>query len=233
MRRVALFLGSILMAALIAPPALFADKNKADNEVKKLREAEQVIRQAMSAPDKGIPRDLLSKAECVGIFPDVKKAAFIVGGEWGKGVFTCRGNDGKMGPPAFFTMGGPSVGWQFGGEEADIILLIMNSQGVEKLLQDKFNINAEASAAAGPVGRTAQAGTDLQLHAGILSWARSRGLFAGVSVEGMVVKPDKSATEDFYGKEIGAKEILVNHSVPVPAAAKSFVNTTTQAARRS
>jgi len=233
MRRVALFFSSILVAALVTPPALFADKDKASDELKKLRAAEVVVKQAVSAPDKGIPRDLLEKAECVGVFPDVKKAAFIVGGEWGSGVFTCRAKDGKMGAPAFFKMGGPSVGWQFGGQEADLVLLIMNPEGVNKLLQDKFSIGGEASAAAGPVGRTAQAGTDLQLHAQILSWSRSRGLFAGVSLEGMVIKPDKSSTADLYGKEIDAKEILVNHSVAVPGSAKSFVDTTTHAARRS
>ncbi|HET6372805.1 MAG TPA: lipid-binding SYLF domain-containing protein, partial [Candidatus Polarisedimenticolia bacterium] len=141
--------------------------------------------------------------------------------------------DGTMSAPAFFTMGGPSIGWQAGIQEADLVLLVMNPEGVNKLLQDHFTIGGEASAAAGPVGRTAQAGTDLQLHAQLLTWSRSRGLFAGVSLEGMVIKQNKSATEDFYGRPIDAKDILVNNTVQVPAAAKSFVNSTTQVARRS
>jgi len=225
-----LLIGTVLIGGLIAPPVL-ADKGSKD-ELEKLQKAEQVIKESINAPDKGIPRDLFEKAECVGVFPDVKKAAFIVGGEWGRGVFTCRQKDGAMGAPAFFTMGGPSIGWQFGGEETDLILLIMNSEGVKKLLEDHVNIGGEASAAAGPVGRTAQAGTDLQLHAQILSWSRSRGLFAGASLEGMVMKPNNSAIEDFYGKKLEPKDILVNNTVAVPEAAKSFVNTTTKAARR-
>jgi len=221
----------ILLAGVIWMPAS-ADL-KSDNETEKLQKAQQVLTASVTAPDKGIPKDLLEKAECIGVFPDVKKAAFVVGGEWGRGVFTCRQKDGTMGAPAFFTMGGPSVGWQIGAEEADLVLLMMNQEGVKKLLQDKFTIGVEGSAAAGPVGRTAQAGTDLQLHAQILSWSRSRGLFAGASLEGIVMKPNNKAAEDFYGKPLDAKSILVDQSVPVPQAAKPFVQTATQHAKRS
>ncbi|MGH9868572.1 MAG: lipid-binding SYLF domain-containing protein [Candidatus Polarisedimenticolia bacterium] len=221
----------ILLAGVIGMPAV-ADL-ESDNEKEKLQKSQQVLTASVTAPDKGIPKDLLEKAECIGVFPDVKKAAFVVGGEWGRGVFTCRQKDGTMGAPAFFTMGGPSVGWQIGAEEADLILLIMNQEGVKKLLQDKFTIGVEGSAAAGPVGRTAQAGTDLQLHAQILSWSRSRGLFAGASLEGIVMKPNNKATEDFYGKPLDAKSILVDQSVPVPQGAKSFVATANQHAKRS
>src|SRR5262245_27183580 len=133
MRRVARFFSTILVAALVTPPVVFA-KSDVKDELKKLREAEQVLKQAIAAPEKGIQRDQMAKAECIGVFPGVKKAAFIVGGEWGSGVFTCRGKDGAFGAPAFFKTGGPSVGWQFGGEEADIIMLIMNDEGVQKLL---------------------------------------------------------------------------------------------------
>jgi len=230
MRRHALLISILLIGGFIAAPLFAAGK---EEEVKKLQAAELVIKQSVSAPDKGIPRDLLEKAECVGVFPDVKKAAFIVGGEWGRGVFTCRQKDGTFGAPAFFTMGGPSVGWQFGGEETDLILLVMNQEGVKKLLQDKVNIGGEASAAAGPVGRTAQAGTDLQLHAQILSWSRSRGRFAGASLEGMVMKPNNNGTEDFYGRKLEAKSILVDQSVAAPEGAKSFLKTVNQAAKRS
>jgi lipid-binding SYLF domain-containing protein len=172
--------------------------------------------------------DLLAKAECVGVFPGVKKGAFIVGGEFGRGVFTCRQTDGTMGAPAFFTIGGPSLGWQWGGQETDLVLLIMNKDGVNHLLQDKFTIGGEASAAVGPVGRTAQAGTDAQLQAQILSWSRSRGAFVGASLEGIVVKPNVEAIEGFYGKPVSAREILVENAVSVPAAARSYVDKTTE-----
>ena len=232
MRTSAKVFSMILAAGMTIVPAAAREKGSAD-EIKKLQAAEQALRMSVAAPDKGIPKDLLQKAECIGVFPDVKKAAFVVGGEGGRGVFTCRSKDGRMSAPAFFTIGGPSIGFQAGIQEADVVLLVMNDEGVQKLLQDHVTLGGEASVAAGPVGRTAEAGTDAQLHAQILSWSRSRGLFAGVSLEGMVLKQNNKATQDFYGKAIDAKEILVNQSVPVPAAAQSFVKTTTQVAKRS
>lgn len=191
-----------------------ADMGDMEEARKLLREAGQVLDASLSAPDKGIPKDLLEKAECVGVFPGVKKGAFVVGGEFGRGVFTCRQANGRMGAPAFFAMGGPSVGWQFGGQEADIVLLIMNKDGMEHLLKDKFTIGGEASASAGPVGRTAQAGTDAQLRAQILSWSRSRGAFVGASLEGSVVRHSEKWNRKFYGKERPASEILRDSSVP-------------------
>ncbi len=199
----------------------------------KLSEAEQVLTDAINAPDNGIPKDLLAKAECVGVFPGLKKGALVVGAEFGRGVFTCRDNNGQMGAPAFFTMGGGSVGWQFGGSETDVVLLIMNKTGVDHLLEDKFAIGGEASAVAGPVGRTAQAMTDAQLHAQILSWSRARGAFVGASLEGTVIKPDKDANKQFYGKAVTARDLLVTNSMAVPGAAKSFVNTTNGFAMRA
>jgi len=228
-----MLVSTILIAGMAAAPALAVPKDKNDNEVKRLNAAEATLKAAVAAPDNGIPRELLERAECIGVFPDAKKAAFVVGGEGGKGIFTCRKSDGTMGAPAFFRMGGPSIGWQAGIQESDIVLLIMNKDGVKKLLQDQFTIGGEASAAIGPVGRTAQAATDAQLHAQILSWSRSRGLFAGVSIEGMVMKQNKDSNEDFYGKPVDAKEILVNHSVTTPVKGQSYVKTTTQVARRS
>lgn len=222
-------LATLLIAGLLTAPALADDKG----EVKRLRASSEVLRTAVNAPDKGIPKDLLSRAECIGVFPDVKKAAFVVGGEFGRGVFTCHTANGEMSPPAFFTMGGGSFGWQFGGQEADLILLVMNQGGVKHLLQDKFTVGGELSAVAGPVGRKVEVATDAQLHAQILSWSRSRGVFLGASLEGTVVKPDKKTTEQFYGRPITAKEILVDQSTEVPKAAQSFVKTTTQCARRS
>src|SRR5881628_2671049 len=227
--RVSILLMSILVAASILTPAI-ANENK---QIKKISAAEEVLRMSATAPDKGIPKELLGRAECIGVFPGLKKAAFVVGGEFGRGVFTCRQKDGAMGAPAFFTIGGGSFGWQFGGEEADLVFLIMNENGVKHLLQDKFTLGGEVSAVAGPVGRTAEAATDAQMHAEILSWSRSRGIFLGVSLEGTVIRPNKSATEEFYGKPVTAGDILVAQSVRPPEAAKPFMRTATQYSRRA
>ena len=220
---------ALVVAGVMAAPALAGETR----EEKQLREAAQVLTMSTTAPDKGIPRDLLEKAECIGVFPGVKKGAFVVGGEFGRGVFTCRKKNGTMSAPAFFTIGGPSVGLQFGGREADLVLLIMNDDGVKHLLQDQFTLGGEAAAVAGPVGRTAEAATDLQLHAQILSWSRSRGIFLGASIEGTVVSPNKDAIEAFYGKPHTARELLVEQKVRVPKAARLFVNTVGEYARRS
>jgi lipid-binding SYLF domain-containing protein len=222
-------LSSILVVIFMLAPA-FAGPEK---ETRKLKAAEQALRLSVEAPDKGIPRSLLEKAECIGVFPDLKKGAFVVGGKFGRGVVTCRRADGSMGAPAFFSIGGPSFGWQFGGEEADLVLLIMNQEGVRKLLQDHFTLGAEASAAAGPVGRTTQAATDLQMHAQILSWSRSRGIFLGASLEGTVVKANAKAAGRFYGRPVSAKEILVDQKVAVPAPARSFVAAASGYAKRT
>jgi SH3 domain-containing YSC84-like protein 1 len=228
--RMLVLLMSVLVAGLInASPASAAESS----EVKKIHEAESVLRDSATAPDKGIPRNLLERAECIGVFPGLTKAAFVVGGEFGRGVFTCRQKNGSMGAPAFFTIGGGSFGWQFGGEQADLVLLIMNENGVKRLLQDKFTLGGEASAVAGPVGRTAEAATDAQMHAEILSWSRSRGVFLGVSLEGTVIKPNKKATEEFYGKPVTANDILVAQVVPAPEAAHSFVKTANEFSKRS
>lgn len=230
MRRMRLFT-SLLLAGAVAVPVLADDD--AQDAAKKLNEAEQVIKTAITAPDKGIPKDLLQKAECVGVFPEVKKGAFVVGAEFGRGVVTCRRADGSMGAPAFFKIAAGSVGYQVGAEETDLVFLIMNTGGVKYLLEDKFTLGAEAAAAAGPVGRSAEASTDAQLHAAILTWSRSRGLFAGASLEGSVVKPDKKAMEAVYGKPVTAKEVLVDHKMAVPNSARSFVETTSRSASRS
>jgi len=220
---------SVLVAGPIGSPAL-ADEHPG---ILKIHQAEAVLKMSATAPDKGIPRGLLQRAECIGVFPGLTKAAFVVGGEFGRGVFTCRQKNGAMGAPAFFTMGSGSFGWQFGGEQADLVLLIMNEDGVKHLLQDKFTLGGEASAVAGPVGRTAEAATDAQMHAEILSWSRSRGIFLGASLQGSVIKPDKSVTEEFYGKPVTANDILVAQSVPAPEAAQSFVKTATEFSKRS
>ena len=222
----------ILVAGLVAAPALARSDDKADL-MKRMREAQDVLKSSVNAPDKGIPKELLERAECVGVFPNVAKGAFIVGGEFGRGIFTCRGKDGKMGPPAFFSIGGPSIGWQFGGDVADFVLLIMNENGVKHLLEDHFTLGGEAAAVAGPVGRTAQAATDLQLHAEILSWSRTKGLFLGASLKGTGLNHDEKASKLMYGKEVPASDILVKQSVPVPASAQGYVNTVTLYSKRA
>ena len=224
-----LLMVSILAAGLLASPALAARSP----ETQKIRAAEEVIRMSATAPDKGIPRELLERAECIGVFPGVKKGAFVVGGEFGRGVFTCRQKDGTMGAPAFFSIGGPSFGWQFGGESVDLVLLIMNENGVKHLLQDKFSLGGEATVAAGPVGRTAQAATDLQLHAEILSWSRSQGIFLGAALKGTIIKPNGDAIEEFYGRPLTAGDILVAQKVETPESARSFVRTANEYSRRS
>jgi len=211
----------LLVLGLFALPA-FADNDAADAR-KKLERADAVLKASLEAPDRGLPQDMLAKAECVGIFPDVKKAAFIVGGQGGTGIFTCRDASGMMGAPAFFKIGGGSVGWQFGGQETDLILLVMNDSGMKHLLDDKFTIGAEATATAGPVGRTAKAATDAQLHAGILSWSRSQGAFLGAALDGSVIKPDKDMNRAFYGSDVTAKGILMDRTVKAPADATAYL----------
>jgi lipid-binding SYLF domain-containing protein len=245
MRRL-MFVPAILVAGVLAAPAVTtaSDKDKTYEEKKdvkvsaedkqkaeeRLREAEEVIKASVSAPDQGIPKNLLEKAECVGVFPGVKKAALVVGGAGGKGVFTCKNGHGMSGP-AFFKIGGPSIGWQAGVESADIVLLVMNKEGIDKLLTDKFKIGADATAAAGPVGRNTQASTDVLMGSQILSWSRTKGLFAGVSVDGMVMTQDKEDNAAIYGKAVEAREILTTTTLPVPQVAKSFIKTTEQYVR--
>jgi lipid-binding SYLF domain-containing protein len=231
---------SMLMAAvvavLMAAPVMANEKYEKEDKAKRVElvsDAEQVLRDSVSAPDKRIPQELLEKAECIGVFPKVAKGAFVVGGEYGKGVFTCRQPDGTMSAPAFFSIGGPSVGFQVGGSSTDLVLLIMNEKGVDHLLKDKFTMGGEAAAVAGPVGRNAQAMTDAMMHAQILSWSRSRGAFLGASLEGMIVNSKEDANHEFYGKPLTARQILVDHSVEVPAAAKSFVKTASSYTVRS
>jgi lipid-binding SYLF domain-containing protein len=222
---IALFVPSLLLVSEAAAPG--------SDEIKKIQASEEVLKAAVTAPDKGIPKGLLERAECIGVFPGLAKGAFIVGGEYGRGVFTCRRKDGSMGAPAFFSLGGGSVGWQIGGEQADVVLLIMNEGGVKRLLQDKFTIGGEAAAVAGPVGRTAQAATDAQLHAEMLSWSRSHGLFIGASLKGMVIKPSDKSTEELYGKPLSASQILVAQTVTPPDSARSFVRAASEYSRRS
>ena len=204
----------IAAGAAVLATGLWAQEDTPDH---RLRSAADVFHEVMAAPDKGIPRDLLEKAQCVMIVPGLKKAAFIVGGDYGKGYAVCRHDGGWTGPAAI-TLGGGSFGLQIGGESTDIIMLVMSHHGMEDLARDKFSIGADASAAAGPVGRTTNAATDASLHAEILSWSRAHGAFAGVSLNGTVVKKDGGEDRKLYGREESNRAILYG-KVPPPAVA--------------
>ncbi len=187
----------------------------------RLRTATTVLHEILSAPDKGIPEDLLAKAQCVMIVPGLKKGAFIVGGEYGRGFALCR-SDGQWGGPAAIKFGGGSFGAQIGGESTDVVMLVMNRRGMEKLATDKFTIGGDASAAAGPVGRTSAADTDILFHAEILSYSRTRGVFAGVSLNGTVVSHDGSEDRKLYGHEVRNQAVLMGE-VPPPPAARALI----------
>jgi SH3 domain-containing YSC84-like protein 1 len=198
----------------ILVPVLQAQEENPDH---RLRSAADVFHEMMSAPDKGIPRDLLEKAQCVIIVPGMKKAAFLVGGDYGKGFSLCRHAGGWSGPAAI-TLGGGSFGPQIGVQSTDLIMLVMSRHGMEKLASDKFTVGADASAAAGPVGRGTSAETDASLHAEILSWSRVHGAFAGVSLKGTVVKKDGGEDRKIYGREESNHAILYGKVRP-PAVA--------------
>ena len=188
---------------------------------KQLLKATDVLNEIMSTPDKGIPQDLLDKAVCVGIVPSEIRAAFVVGGEYGRGVLVCRKNgNGPWGAPSLFTLGGASVGLQIGGKATDVVFIVMNAAGAKKLVADSVKFGADVSATAGPVGRTAEGATDLQLHAEIISYSRTRGLFAGVSLEGDVLKQDSDENERLYGQKVNARALLIYGSVSAPSAAR-------------
>ena len=188
-----------------------------------LQKATNVLNEIMGTPDQGIPSELLEKAVCVGIVPSEVKFALGIGGTYGRGVLVCRkGGNGEWGAPSMFTLGAASVGFQIGGKATDVVFLVMNPEGAKKLVQDSVKLGAEASVTAGPVGRTAEGATDAQLHAEILSYSRTRGLFAGVSLDGAVVKQDRDDNKNLYGRNVTAKELLIDGTVPPPAEARGL-----------
>src|SRR6201992_1516225 len=208
---VAAFATAIASPVRAQDPALTPDK--------RLDTATASITEVMNAPDKGIPRDLYAKARCIVIIPDVLKAAFIVGGKYGRGFVSCRRiPTGRFGTPAAIRIEGGSYGLQIGGSSTDVYMLIMNKSGMRKLLSDKFTIGGEAQATAGPVGRNTSANTDILLHSEIISRSRSRGLFAGVSLEGSTLRPDNSENEKLYGEKITNRRILAGEAATSPAA---------------
>jgi len=202
--------------------AAVASAEVTKSESNRLTDAAIVLDEIRSAADRDIPEDLWEKANCVAVIPSVKKAAFIVGGEYGKGVVSCR--DGKdWSAPSFVMLQKGSVGFQLGGETVDLVLLVMNEHGMNRLLEDKVALGGEASVAGGPVGRDFRAMTDAQLKAEILSYSRAQGLFAGVNLTGGVLAPDRDNNRDLYGREISPKEILRGKTVTTPAAAQRFM----------
>jgi SH3 domain-containing YSC84-like protein 1 len=214
---------AVFFAWVLCGTATAATETK---EVKQLQKATNVVDEIMTAPDKGIPQDLLNKAVCVGIVPSELRAAFVVGGEYGRGVLVCRKNgNGSWGAPSLFTLGGANFGFQLGGKATDVVFLVMNTAGAKKLVRDSVKLGADASATAGPVGRTAEGATDVELHAEILSYSRTRGLFAGVSLEGAVLKQDTGDNERLYGRKVDAKDLLINGTVSAPSAARPLDET--------
>jgi len=194
------------IAAVLAPltvAVMFAS----DEPAKRIRTSAEVLTEIMNAKDKGIPEDLLEKSQCVGIIPSLKRAGFIVGAKYGKGVVVCRTENGWS-APANVRIEGGSVGLQIGAGETDVVFLVMNRRGMDKLAEDKFTFGGDASVMAGPVGRTTEAQTDAMMHAEILSWSRARGVFAGISIDGATLRPDRDDNRALYGREVTEREIL-------------------------
>lgn len=212
----------ISLALTLACPALAQDK-----EQDRVENAGRVMKEILDAPD-SIPRSVLDKADCVVILPSVLKFAIGIGGSYGRGVMTCRGGKtfhGPWGAPSMIALEGGSAGLQLGGNATDFVLLLMSPRSASSILTSKVKLGGDATAAAGPVGRTASAETDVTLRAEILSYSRARGLFAGISLEGSTLRPDNGANKNLYGKEVSAKAIVFDKAVPVPASAKDLLAT--------
>ena len=208
--------GTILVAA---STIAFAADNKAD-ALKRISESGAVFTEINQAPDKGIPQEILEKAQCIGIIPNLKRAGFIVGAKYGKGVLVCRQAAGWSAPAVVRVEGG-SVGVQIGAGETDLVFAVMNKRGMDKLMEDKFTVGGDAAAMAGPVGRSAEAQTDAMMHAEILSWSRARGAFAGITLMGSTLRPDNDENTALYGASATQREILTGH-VDKPAEAQSL-----------
>jgi len=212
------------LALCMSASAAFASNDEREEE--RVKDAGMVMKEILNIPD-DIPQDLLDKAECVVVLPSVKKGAFGVGGSYGRGIMICRTGEhftGPWGAPALYALEGVSIGFQLGGQATDFVLLVMNPKGARSLLSSKVKLGADASAAAGPKGRTAEGATDVVMNAEILSYSRNKGLFAGISLEGSTLRSDGSANEKLYGKKLSAKEIIAEHKVGVPACARPLVS---------
>ena len=213
------------MAILVLATASRGDDKEKDED--RLTNCGTVLKEILDVPD-NIPQDLLDKADCVVVFPSVLKAAFVVGGSYGRGAMTCRRGDnfnGPWGAPSMMALEGGSFGFQIGGEATDFVLLVMNDRGANGILSSKVKLGGDASVAAGPVGRSASAETDASMRAEILSYSRARGIFAGISLEGSTVRPDGDANKRIYGEKISAKDIVIAHETHVPPAAEGLIST--------
>jgi SH3 domain-containing YSC84-like protein 1 len=214
---------SCLMAlAVLSLPVNAAQDKK---EAERLENCGEVLKEIMDIPD-DIPQDLIDKAECIIVYPSVLKAAFVLGGSYGRGAMTCRTGEHFTGPwsaPTMMALEGGSIGFQIGGQATDFVLLVMNPRGARAILGSKVKLGADASAAAGPKGRNAEASTDVTMRAEVLSYSRARGLFAGVSLAGSTVRPDNGANEKLYGKKVTAKDIIFKGAVAVPHSAQTMV----------
>jgi lipid-binding SYLF domain-containing protein len=222
---IACLLGVILILQPTGPGVARAANKDKDED--RLKDCGAVLKEILDIPD-DIPQDLLDKAECVVVYPSVLKAAFVVGGSYGRGAMTCRKGEnfkGSWGAPTMMALEGGSFGFQIGGQATDFVLLVMNEGGARGILAGKVKLGGDASVAAGPVGRDASAETDVTLRSEILSYSRSRGLFAGISLEGSTIRPDNKANKQIYGKELEAKQIVLSDQVRVPAAAEQLVST--------
>ncbi|MFN0111880.1 MAG: lipid-binding SYLF domain-containing protein [Blastocatellia bacterium] len=229
MTRIARFALSVLALAVLTLPlwtanavSSYGSSGSKAEEKERAKKAATAFREIMGAPDQAVPMELLDRSYCIAVFPGVKKGGFIVGGQYGKGLASCRRPGGSWGAPAFFTIGGGSFGLQIGGQEVDLVLLIMNKTGVEGLLKDKFEIGAGAGASAGPVGRSAHVSTDILLKSSIVSYSRSRGLFAGLELKGAVITQDNGANREIYGRDISAREIIVDGKARTPVEIEIF-----------
>lgn len=215
------FLVISLLAACFVLPAVTSASDR-DDDVKRIDKSTQVLREIMNTPDKGIPHDLFESAKCIAIIPGEVKFAFMLGGNYGRGLATCHTPKGWS-APMFVALGGGSVGYQIGGSSTDIIMLFMNDHALQSLLSDKFKLGGDASVAAGPVGRHAAADTDLKLKAEVLTYSRAHGIFAGVSLDGAVVRTDKSGDQAMYGDDVTHRQIL-DGNVPVPPSAEALIH---------
>ena len=214
------------LIACLATGVMLGQESKPD---KRLQDATAVVNEMMGMPDKGVPQSVLEKAQCIVVVPGLKKAAFIVGGQFGRGFASCR-KAGGWGAPAAMKIEGGSFGLQLGGQSTDVILLVMNQRGMDRLVSDKFTIGADAAAAAGPVGRDAKADTDIMLKAEILSYARSRGAYAGLSLEGATMRPDNDENRKLYGREVSNQDILVK-GMETPEVARTFTQALNHSSR--
>lgn len=223
-----IFLTTVIIAALVLPA--FADSDRSE-DLSRIQHSTDVLNEIMRTPDEGIPQDLLQSAKCMAIIPGEEKAAFFLGERYGKGVAVCRTARGWS-APLFLTIGGGSFGFQWGGSETDVVMLFMNDHALQSLLSDHFKLGADATVAAGPVGRHTSAGTDLRLKAEILTYSRSRGIFAGISLDGAVIRADHSGDRAMYGANVERSQILDGH-VPVPNAAEPLLSDIERYARTS